>query len=378
MQDAHSTHSAIDATPLPDDLGACHALLLQQARVLLAAEVVANQYAYHLPLYRAQDLFASSGWTPSRSTLLNILVAVAFVVRPLADDLRKLALASGGVGCDDTTVTLIVPPVAPQVDPHNPRSQRIHDVLRSAIDKGEPSVTARMWAYRSFHLPINVFDFTVSRHRDGPQEILADFQGTLMADCYSGFEAVVLGSSERIARAACWAHARRKFAELQTNHPQVSAVMLALIGQLYDIEDRAKPLSPAERLSLRRSQAQPILNRIRQDLDQPPIRDALPQSDLAKAAHYLRNNWPELWRYLADPSCPIDNNETEQRMRQVAVGRKNWLFVGSVAGGERAATLMTLVSSAIRNHLDLPAYLKDVLEQLLAGGTDYESLCPHN
>lgn len=317
-------------------------------------------------------------WTPSRSTLLNILVAVAFVVRPLAEYMLKLALDSGGVGCDDTTVTLIVPPVAPQVDPNNPRSQRIHDVLRAAIDKGQPSVTARMWAYRSFHLPINVFDFTVSRHRDGPQEILADFQGTLMADCYLGFEAVVLGSSERIARAACWAHARRKFAERQTNHPQVSAGMLALIGQLYDIEDRAKPLSPAERLSLRRSQAQPILNRIRQDLDQPPIRDALPKSDLAKAAHYLRNNWPELSRYLAAPSCPIDNNETEQLMRQVAVGRKNWLFVGSVAGGERAATLMTIVSSAIRNHLDVPAYLKDVLEQLLAGSTDYESLCPHN
>ena len=99
---------------------------------------------------------------------------------------------------------------------------------------------------------------------------------------------------------------------------------------------------------------------------------------MAKAANYLRNNWPELSRYLADPSCPIDNNETEQLMRQVAVGRKNWLFVGSVAGGDRAATLMTLVSSAIRNHLDVPAYLKDVLEQLLAGSTDYESLCPHN
>ena len=169
----------------------------------LAAEVVANKYAYHIPLYREQDLFASSGWTPSRSTLLNILVAVTFAVRPLAEYMRKRALDSGGVGCDDTTVTLIVPPVAPQVDPNNPRSQRIHDVLRAAIDKGEPSVMARMWAYRSFNLPINVFDFTVSRHRDGPQEILADFQGTLMADCYSGFEAVVLGSSERIARAAC-------------------------------------------------------------------------------------------------------------------------------------------------------------------------------
>jgi transposase len=343
----------------------------------VAAEVTANKYAYHLPLYREQDLFAGSGWTPSRSTLMNLLAASAFVLQPFAEYLRQLLLASGGVGCDDTRVTLIVPPIPPPLDPANPRSRRIHEVLKAAIDKGQPSVTARIWGYRSFALPINVFDFTVSWHRDGPDEILRDYTGLLMADCYSGFEGIELRSDARIVRAACWAHARRKVYEIQANHPQPATVLLAMARELYDIEDQAKGMTAEERLALRQREARPVLARIRDYLEQPVIRDALPKSDLAKATGYLRKHWELLQQYTCDGRCPIDNNDVEQLMKQIAVGRKNWLFVGSVAGGERAATLMTIVSSAIRNDLDVAAYLKDVLDQLLAGSTDYASLCPH-
>ncbi|MBP87935.1 MAG: hypothetical protein CMJ64_14630 [Planctomycetaceae bacterium] len=104
----------------------------------------------------------------------------------------------------------------------------------------------------------------------------------------------------------------------------------------------------------------------------------LPKSDFAKALQYIRNHFDELKRYLDDALIPIDNNETEQLMKQVAVGRKNWLFAGSVAGGERTAAFLTLVSSALRNDLDIWRYVKDVLDQLLAGATDYEPLLPWN
>ena len=104
----------------------------------------------------------------------------------------------------------------------------------------------------------------------------------------------------------------------------------------------------------------------------------LPKSDFAKALQYIRNHFDELKCYLDDPLIPIDNNETEQLMKQVAVGRKNWLFAGSVAGGERTAGFLTLVSSALRNDLDIWRYVKDVLDQLLAGTTDYEPLLPWN
>jgi transposase len=343
----------------------------------VAAEVIANKYAYHLPLYREQDLFAGSGWTPSRSTLLNLLSASAFVLEPLVDYLRRLLLAGGGLGCDETRLTLIVPPIPPPLDPADPRSQRTYDVLKKAIEQGDPSVNARMWAYRGFDLPINFFDFTVSLHRDGPGEILDDYTGLLMADCYSGFDGIVLESNARIVRAACWAHGRRKVFELRNNHPQPASVLLAMVRELYDIEDRAKGMTADERLALRERESRPILARIRAYLDTPSIRDALPKSDLAKATNYLRNHWEALERYTTDARFPIDNNEVEQLMKQIALGRKNWLFVGSVAGGQRAALLMTIVSSAIRNDLDVTAYLKDVLDQLLAGSTDYAALCPH-
>ena len=104
----------------------------------------------------------------------------------------------------------------------------------------------------------------------------------------------------------------------------------------------------------------------------------LPKSDFAKALQYVRNHLVELKRYLADGCLPMDNNETEQLMKQVALGRKNWLFAGSVEGGERSAGFLTLVSSALRNDLDVWVYVKDVLDQLLAGSTDYEPLLPWN
>jgi adenylate cyclase len=104
----------------------------------------------------------------------------------------------------------------------------------------------------------------------------------------------------------------------------------------------------------------------------------LPKSDFAKALQYVRNHLVELKRYLDDPKLPMDNNDAEQLMKQVALGRKNWLFAGSVAGGERNAGFLTLVSSAHRNDLDVWVYVKDVLDQLLAGSTDYESLLPWN
>lgn len=342
----------------------------------VAAEVIANKYAYHLPLYREQDMFAGTGWTPSRSTLLNLLVGVAFVVQPLVDHLRRLLLGDGGLGCDDTHVTLIVPPVLPPLAADHPRAQRIRDVLGQAIEKQLPSVQARMWGYRGFELPVNVFDFTVSWHRDGPAEILSGYDGLLMCDGYAGFDDIEL-SNERIVRAACWSHARRKLLKVPHDAVGPATVLLAMIRELYDVEDRARMLTTAERLALRQRVARPILARLENYLANPVITEALPKSELGKAVTYLRNNWELLQRYTTDGRFPIDNNDTEQLMKQIAIGRKNWLFVGSVAGGERAAQLMTIVSSAIRNDLDVTAYVKDVLDKLLAGSTDYDALCPH-
>jgi transposase len=340
----------------------------------IGAEIVTARFGYHLPYYRQQDWFAGCGWTPSRSTLVNISAAVAEVLQPLVDLYRELLLSCGGLGCDETTVTLIVPATIPQVDANDPRSQRIHDVLSQARHEGRKSVNARMWAYRPFELPFNVFDFTVSRHRDGPDDVLEDYTGKLMADCWSGFEAIELRSDARIGRGACWAHARRKVFEARDNAPQPSSVLLAMIRELFDIEDRGKQLSADERRALRQRESRPVLDRIRAYLDSAALSQTLPKSALRKALTYLNNHWQALNMFVDDGHMPIDNNEVEQLMKQVALGRKNWLFLGSVEAGARAATLLTVISTAVRNDLDVYAYVKDVLDQLLGGSKDYYSL----
>ena len=227
-------------------------------------------------------------------------------------------------------------------------------------------------------MPINVFDFTVSRHRDGPDDFLVagGFVGKLLADCYSGYQGITLRSDARIVRAACNAHARRKIFDARENYPLLSSQFLATYQELYDIEDRAKVLSVGEREELRSAEARPIWQRMRQLLDGPAAASVLPKEKFAEALGYLRNQWDALQVYLIDGRLPIDNNQAEQLMKQVAIGRKNWLFLGSVAAGERMADLMTLVSSALRNDLDVWAYVKDVLDRLLAGSTDYASLRP--
>ena len=348
--------------------------MLNRYDTSVAAEVLAAKYFYHLPTYRQQDWFAGCGWTPSRSTLLNLLEASAFVLEPLADHYRRLVLASPILGTDDTTVTLLLPKVIPEAKADDRRSQRIHEVFSRARAEDRASVTSRMWVYRAVEIPVNVFDFTVSHHRDGPDAFLQDYCGKLMADCYSGYQGIELRSELRIRRGACWSHARRKAFDGRGSHPLEASLVLAMIGQLYDIEERGKTLSAEQRRELRQREARPVLDRLRAWLDGEASARVLPKSLFAEAVRYLRNHWPALNLYLSDGRMPIDNNDTEQLMKQVALGRKNWLFLGSVAAGYRAATFLTIVSTAHRNDLDVWAYVKDVLDQLLAGTTDYHAL----
>jgi transposase len=292
--------------------------------------------------------------------------------------LREEVIASGALGTDETRTTLLLPAEIPAVVEGDAKSKRIHEVMSEAKAQGKPSISGRMWAYRSLTAPINVFDFTVSRHRDGPDDFLVNssFIGTIIADCYSGYQGIALRSDARIVRAACNAHARRKIVEAKLSDPLLAARFLATYQELYDIEDRGKAVSCEERKLLRGEEARPVWQRMRALVDGEAAARLLPKDKFSEALGYLRNHWDALQVYLGDGRLPIDNNETEQLMKQVAIGRKNWLFVGSVAAGERAADFMTLVSSAVRNDLDVRVYIQDVLDRLLAGDRDYASLRP--
>ena len=343
----------------------------------IGVEVIAAKYFFHLPFYRQQDAFAGLGWLPSRSTLQNIETSVEFTLRPLAEYLRSYLKQDQTIGCDETSVLLIVPDVMPDLTDH-PRRERITEVLGDAIEKGKPSITAKMWGYYASRLPVVVFDFTVSRHRDGPDEVLSDFEGNLLGDCWSGFQKIELRSDLRMEFAACWAHARRKIDECRSAFPDQVAKLESLIRMLYDVEDQIREANDVERLARRQSLSRHVLDLIDQYLSSDAMSSlkVLPKSNLGIAAAYVRRHWTALTRFVDDATIPIDNNDCEQLMKRVATGRKNWLFKGSLAAGERAANLMTIIGTAVRNDLDVSAYLRDVLQRVLDGETDWAVLSP--
>ena len=342
----------------------------------VAATIVEAKWHLHMPIYRQQDVFAGSGWIPSRSTLLNIVTQVVFVVAPLIETMKRLVQQDVGVGIDETSCRMLLPRTPPVEIPGDAKNRRLLEKLAEAQAKGDTSLLAKMWAYQGLHLAkYNIFDFRVSRHRDGPDDFFRDSRCVVQGDCFSGNRSVVIHSDERLTFAACWGHARRKVVESVT-YVQEGRQLLAMIQTLYDVETRAKDLTWQDRQTLRLRESTIILQGIKDWLDTAPLSQVLPKSDFAEALRYIRNHWQALNVYVRDGRIPIDNNSVEQLMKQVAMGRKAWLFVCSVAGGEQSAQLMTLASSARRHDLDVWMYIKDVLDQLLAGSTDYHSLLP--
>ena len=346
----------------------------------VASQILVSKFAYHQPIYRQQDMFAGTGWIPSRSTMLNILTQCFFIIGPLLEYFKKVVQGDSVVSCDDTGVTLLYPKIPPDFDLADPKQRRMQEVFTEALAENKPSIRAKMWAYRGERVKLNVFDFTVSRHRDGPDAFFENHTGTILGDCWHGFGAIAAESNGEIVRAACNAHARRKFEDAM-DYPADRRKWMGWYTELYDINTREQNLSSEEKLKLRQSEARSIWDQMRGELDSVGDRTeqvVLPKSDFRKALNYLANHWTELTRYLDDVEVPIDNNQCEQLMKQIGLGRKNWLFCGSVAGGERNAGFMTLVSSAHRNDLDVWGYVNDVLKRLLAGQTDYEPMLPWN
>lgn len=317
------------------------------------AHVVTSKVADHLPLYRQQDVLARSGLELSRSTLCEIMAAAALGLEALADLMRKRLLASDLLGADDTPIRLL--------DDRHPAGIR----------------TARFWLYRGYAAPYNVFDFHESRSRDGPREFLKNFRGCVKVDAYGVEGGVYLSSGDRISASCCMAHARRKFDEAKSSHPSLAAEALAMFQELYDLEDQARELTADKRQALREREAAPVLARLRQWLDEQGPK-TLPKLKLGEAIGYLRNQWEALTSYVRDGRLPIDNNDTERDLRQLTVGRKNWLFIGSPEAGPRAAILYTVVASAVRHDLDVWAYLRDVLERLAcrSASADDDDLAP--
>lgn len=307
----------------------------------ILAWLVTWMFLHHLPVYRQQELLLGplKRWL-SRALLCGLLGRTAQALRPLERLIRQQVLASAVVNADETEVKMLKP------------------------GHGK-TITGYMSGYAGdADHPFVFYDFRPSRSRDGPAEVLADYRGYLQTDGYVVYTSLVRQSAGRLVDVACWAHGRRGFEEAipTASHPLVHEAML-WTQQLYDLEDRAQEMAADERRTLRQAEALPILLRMKARFEEvrPTLR---PTSKLAEAIGYVLNRWEAFVRYTEDGRIRIDNNLIERLLRPVAIGRKNYLFVGSERGGQTAATLYTLVQNARRNGVNVWPYLTDVLRRL--------------
>jgi hypothetical protein len=301
--------------------------------------VVVSKFADHLPLYRLEDISARYGLYLSRSTLCDWVGRVAELLEPLYELQKELVCKGPVIWTDDTPVTVL-----------------------GGEKKG--SHKGRFWVYiGAAAFPYDVYDFSKNRKRDGPARFLANYVGYLQADAFSGYDGIYAGSDGQIVEVACWAHARRKFHDARASSPAEASLILRMILRLYDIEERARPLDDDARRAMRQAESVPILDRLRAELDRLSAK-LLPKSGLAQAVTYALNQWRALCRYTEDGRLTIDNNTSERRVKDQAIGRKNWLFLGNDEAGLRAAVLCTIIAGAKRHRLEPWAYLRDVIMQL--------------
>ena len=310
----------------------------------LLAHVLVSKYCDHLPLYRQEEIYARIGVELERTTLADWVGGASQLLAPLVEALRRHVMGAAKLHADDTPVPVLAPGLG------RTKTGRLWTYVRDDRPAGDATPPGVWFAY------------SPDRKGEHPQGHLRHFSGTLQADGYAGFDKVY--ETGRIREAACWAHVRRKFYDLQVaHHSPVAQEALERIGALYAIEREIRGRPPDERRAIRQTRARPLLESFRQWLE-----SCLPKlsqkSDTTAAVKYALVRWEALTRYAEDGGLEIDNNAAERALRAVALGRKNYLFAGSDKGGERAAVLYSLIGTAKLNGIDPESYLRDVLSRL--------------
>lgn len=308
------------------------------------SHVAVAKYGDHIPLHRQSGIYARQGVELSRSTLERWVDAIAYKLRPLYDELNRYVLQAGKVNTDDTTVNLLAP--------GNGKCQ-----------------TSRLWVYvrddrraGSEMPPAAWFAWSADRKGIHPRTHLSEYNGVLQADAYAGYKA--LHADGQITEAGCMAHARRKFHDVHVRTPTaITTEALKRFGELYAIEAEIRGSPAAERLAVRRERSVPLMASLNiWWREQAATHSSV--SGLKEAFTYLKNNWPALNEFCRNGWVEIDNNLAENALRMVAVGRRNYLFVGSASGGENAALMYTLIVTCRLNGVDPEAYLRYVIGEI--------------
>ena len=313
----------------------------------MLAYVAVSKLGDHLPLYRLERIFERQRVHVARSTMCAWMRCAGELVRPLVELMAERVRHSKVIHTDDTTVPIQSPGAASQ--------------------KNGQCRKGRIWCYLGDEQsPYLVYDYTPNRQRAGPAKWLSGCEGYLQADAYGG-----VFHPQNVTEVACWAHARRKFYDAQDSDEERSTQMLALIGQLYQVERESKELSDALRLAVRKERSVPMLEKIKAWLD-AEHEVVLPRSPTATAITYAQNQWRALTTYTTQGFLNIDNNASERALKRVAIGRKNWLFAGNDAAAENQARLWSLIASCERHGVDPQRYLTSLLAKI--GQTPAEEL----
>ena len=313
----------------------------------LLAHVIVSKFEDHLPLHRLEKIFKRQGVSLSRQTICDTMLAASEPLGRLADCIGSKVLANDLVHHDDTPV----------------------DMLTDGVNHAKGIKEARLWVATvpGRDGPWTHFKFSISREARHIEDFFKEYRGTLMSDDYAGYGRL---DETKVRRILCWAHARRKFFDAQSTSPLEAAEMLERIRLLYKLEHSVEPGTEFDegRRQMRQELATVQLNAFHERLKALALK-TLPKSPLGKATFYALSNWPYLIRYVEDPCLPLDNNPAEQAIRPVAVGRNNWLFMGSERGGKAAAVYMTLLATCKRAKVNPFEYFEDILGRIMSHST---------
>lgn len=320
-----------------------------QAGAGLLAHILVGKYCDHLPLYRQSGIYAREGVELDRTTMAAWVGKVTALASPLVEAIADHVMAAEKLHVDDTPVPVLAPGMG-------------------------KTKTGRLWVYLRDERPFGsrappavVYRYSPDRRTEHPRSQLAHFHGFLQADGYSGFGslyATANGQPATVTEVACWSHVRRNFYDIHiSNNAPIAGEALQRIGQLFAVERTIMGLPPEQRRRIRQSAARPLIDDLATFLN-ASLTTISGRSELAKAIRYARSRWTALTRYLDDGMLEISNNAAERAIRPLALGRKNYLFAGSDAGGKRGAAAYTLIETAKLNGLDPEAYLREVISRL--------------
>jgi transposase len=303
-------------------------------------DLLVRKYHWHQPIYRQAAMLEQEHQIElSRQTLSDVVMWAGSLLEPVRQALRQELLAGAYIQADETPVGV--------------QTRRVQG----------KNFQAYLFEYSRPKGPV-VFDFRMGRGREGPEKFLADYKGVLQCDGYAGYDKV---GGEGMRRAGCMAHMRRRFwqaRELDQQDGDLLAVM-GMVGELYAVEEEARQqnLAAVARLELRHGQSTVLMDKLKTKIIEIRQR-VLPKSTAGDACNYALNQWSRLLAYLEDGRIEIDNNWCENGIRPIALGRKNWLHIGSELAGPRVAAIMSILETCRRLKLDVRQYLRDVLPKL--------------